>query len=619
MEQPRRSLILRTMRGLGRGVDLSRRLAVNLIFVLIVVLLVGLLLDRGPKVPKGAALVVAPAGAIVEQLSGDATQRALDRLGGRAVIETRLGDLLAGIRAAREDDRIAALVLDLSRVDRAGMSKLRDLGQAIAEFRASGKRVVATADFYSQTAFYLAAQADEIHLSPQGLVLLPGFGIYRPYYKAGLDLYEIDAHVFRVGEFKSAVEPYLRNDVSPEARESYLDVLGGLWGSYLEAVAAGRKTTPERLAATIDRVDELLATAGGDGARLSLESGLVDHLSNRDEVRARLIELVGEDEKEKSFRRIGLADYLAANGLDQRRKVKGEAVAVVVAAGTIRDGSHPSGTIGGDSTAALVRRAREKEKVKAIVLRVDSPGGSAFASEVVRRELALARAGGKPVVVSMGSVAASGGYWISTASDRIFADPTTITGSIGIFGVLPTFEKPLAKYLGVRVDGVGTTWLAGALRPDRALEPRLGAMIQSMIEHGYEDFLARVGEARHMERDAVDRLARGRIWTGAEAARLGLVDELGGFDAAVAAAGRLAGLGERPALQWIEQERGWRDRLAERLFRAAERFAPEAAAPPHRPLSAAGRLRAALAELEALAQLDDPRGLLAHCFCEIDG
>lgn len=619
MEPTRRSRIVRSARALARGVDLARRLTVNLIFLLLLALAAGLLLDSGPDVPKGAALVLAPAGAIVEQLSGDPTQRVLDRLAGRAVAEVRAGDLLAALRAARDDGRIAALLLDLSRLDRAGMSKLRDLASAIEEVRGAGKRVVATADSYGQAAYYLAAHADEIHLSPEGLVLLQGFGIYRPYFKEGLDKYEIEAHVFRVGEFKSAVEPYLRDDVSPEARESYLDVLGALWSSYLEGVAAARGTTPERIAETIDRMDERLAAAGGDSAKLALDAGLVDHLSHPDQLRARLVELVGEEEEGEGYRRIGLADYLEERGLDERPRVKGEAVGVVVAAGTILDGSQPAGAVGGDSTAELVRRAREDESVRAIVLRVDSPGGSAFASERIRRELAVAREQGKPVVVSMGSVAASGGYWIATASDRIFADPTTITGSIGIFGVIPTFQRPLARYLGVHVDGVGTTWLAGAARPDRALDPRLGAMIQRLIDRGYEDFLERVGEARGLERDDVDRIARGRIWTGAQAQRLGLVDELGGLEAAIAAAGRLAELGEDPSVTWIEAEEDFSDRLARRLFETAARFAPPPRVAPARPLAPAARVHALLRELEALAELDDPRGLLAHCFCEVDG
>ena len=611
-------LALRVVRSLWRVVDGARRFTVNLIFLLIVALVLAVLLDRGPRVPEKAALVVAPVGSLVEQLSGDATRRALGELTGDTVRETLLRDVVAGIRAARDDERIGALLLDLDELSGGGMSKLRDLKAALAEFRASGKKVVASADLYGQAAYYLAAQADEIHLSPQGLVLVQGFGIYQPYFKEGLDKFEIEAHVFRVGEFKSAVEPYLRDDLSPEARESYLDILGDLWGAWLEDVATARKTTPAALTALIDRLDEHLRAAGGDAARALLDAGLVDRLSNRDEVRARMIELVGEDEKSHDFHHISLADYLEARDLAEPARPKGDAVGVVLARGTILDGEQPAGKIGGDSTSALVRQAREDDAVKAIVLRVDSGGGSAFASELIRRELLLARQAGKPVVVSMGSVAASGGYWISTASDQIWADPTTITGSIGIFGVLPTFQKPLAKYLGVRVDGVGTTWLAGAYRPDRALDPRLGGMIQTLVDRGYEEFLARVGEARKMTRDQVDRIGRGRIWSGADAQRLGLVDQLGGLDPAIAAAGELAKLGKTPKVRWIEKERSWRQKLAQQLLEGAVAIAPARASLARSPLSASARLRATLAELEAMAELDDPQGLLAHCFCEVD-
>jgi protease-4 len=618
MESRRPSLAFRALRGFARAVDGARRFTVNLIFLLVVAFVAALLLERGPRVPARAALVLDPEGTIVEQLAGDPGQRALGELTGEPVRQTLLRDLLVAVRTAKDDAHIGALYLDLSDLDHAGMTKLADLGAALDDFRASHKRVVAAADSYSQAAYYLAARADEVHLAPLGLVLLDGFGIFRPYYKEGLDKFDIEAHVFRVGEYKSAVEPYLRSDLSPEARESYLDVLGRLWTSYLEGVARGRRTTPAKLTEIVDRLDDRLRAAGGDAARMALAAGLVDHLSTRDEVRARLIQLVGADDSGHDFHRIGYQDYLAARGLAEPLRPSGDAVGVVMAAGSILDGQQPAGTVGGDSTSALVRQAREDDHVKAVVLRVDSPGGSAFASELIRRELALTRQAGKPVVVSMGSVAASGGYWISTASDQIWADPATITGSIGIFGVFPTFQKTLEKYLGVRVDGVGTTWLSGAARVDRALDPRVAAVLQNLIDRGYEEFLARVGEARKMDRDAVDRIGRGRIWTGAEAKDLGLVDQLGGLDGAIAAAGKLAKLGEHPPVRFIEKERSWRDRLVQKLLEAAVRVAPTRASAPRGPLSAGARVRSALADLESLADLDDPQGLLAYCFCAVD-
>jgi protease-4 len=617
MDSSRPNLFFRIARGLWRGLDRFRRLTFNLLFLLVVVALVAAAFSGGgPEVPERAALVLAPRGQVVEQLSGDSLARLLGKLDGSAEEETLLSDLLDAIDAAREDDRIAALYVQTDEMTGIGPSKLQDLEKAIGEFKAAGKKVVASGDLFTNGTYHLAAQADEVHLNPMGMVLLDGYGLWRPYFRAGLDKYEVDVHVFRVGEFKSAVEPYLRDGISPEARESYLDVLGDLWGSYLGDVATARETSPEAIAATIDEIGDRLRAVGGDGARLALAAGRVDQLSNRDEVRARMIELVGEEEDGKGFSRIGVDDYLKASGLRGKKPAKGDAVGVVVAKGTILDGSRPPGEIGGDSTAALVRQAREDEEIKAVVLRVDSGGGSAFASEVIRRELELTRAAGKPVVVSMGSVAASGGYWIATSSDEIWASPDTITGSIGIFGMIPTFQKPLAKYLGVTVDGVGTTWLSGAVRPDRALDPRAGELVQLMIDRGYEEFLERVAKARDMSRDEVDRIARGRIWSGADAHRIGLVDQLGGLEEAIAAAAGRAGLEGEPKVRFLEPERTWKERLAEQLFRSAVSLVGETPRPP-RGLSPARPWRELERGLEPLLALDDPTGLLAHCLCEV--
>ncbi|HQP94385.1 MAG TPA: signal peptide peptidase SppA, partial [Thermoanaerobaculia bacterium] len=355
----------------------------------------------------------------------------------------------------------------------------------------------------------------------------------------------------------------------------------------------------------------------GDTAQMALALGLVDHLSTRDQVRERMIELVGKEKDGHGFSSIDMEDYLQATAAKRKQPEKGPAVGIVIAKGTISDGSRPPGEIGGDSTAALIRKARRNKAVKAVVLRVDSGGGSAFASEVIRRELELTRDAGKPVVVSMGSVAASGGYWIATSSDEIWASPDTITGSIGIFGILPTYQKPLAKYLGTTIDGVGTTWLSGALRPDRALDPRVGELMQQMIDRGYEEFLERVGKARDMTRDEVDRIARGRIWSGADAHRLGLVDQLGDLDDAIAAATAKAGLEEKPRLIYLEKERTWKQKLAEQLFVTASSFVGDAYQAP-RGLSPVRSLRQLERRFETLLTLDDPNGVIAHCLCEIE-
>ena len=603
-------------RKIWRGVDATRRGVLNLLFLAVVVGAVALAASGGkPKVPKRCALVIAPQGVIVEQLEGNAVDRLRGQLLGMPAAETLLKDLLDAMDAASKDARIQAVVLDLSGLESAGFTKLEDLKAALGRLRAAGKPVIAAADRYNQYGYYLAAHANEVWLNPMGMVLLEGFSRYARFYRDGLDRLGVQWHVFRVGEYKSAVEPFLRSNMSPEAKEANLSCLRDLWSSYLRDVAAARKVTPEQLQDLIDGYPEHLAAAGGDGAQLALTVGLVDRVEPRDALRQRLIELVGEDAKKHTYNQITMADYLKAVGGDRfGRKAKGDLVAVVVAKGAISDGSRPPGQIGGDSTAALIRQARHDKAVKAIVLRVDSPGGSGFASEVIRRELEVARAAGKVVVASMGSVAASGGYWIAMGADEVWASPNTITGSIGIFAMFPTVEKPLAKYLGVHVDGVGTTRLAGALRPDRALDPDVARAIQMMIDQGYRDFLSVVAANRKMTPEAVDRIGRGRVWSGVRAAQLGLVDHLGSLDDAVKAAAARAGLGERYAVRYIEKKLTFKEKLARNLLsRAAAVLAAEVtsstAAAPYLTLA-----RMAAREEAELAALAAQHGVLAYAW-----
>jgi protease-4 len=545
------------------------------------------MLARGdtPEVPKSAALVIAPRGRLVEQLAGDPLDRAMQKFTGQEVPETLWRDLDDAIRAAKDDDRIQALFLNLNQMTGAGLSKLQNLRAAIEEFKTSGKPVIAAADFYLRDSYYLASVADEIYLHNMGMVLLDGYGRFRTYYKEGIDRLELDWNVFKVGEYKSAVEPYLRNGMSEEARSANLEWMGDLWRSYLADVAEARDTTPETITSSIDRFVDLIEQAGGDTAEMALAAGLIDHASSRDGVRDRLIELVGEDEKTHSFHQIGHGSYLEALGDKARRyPAEGDAVAVVVAKGSILDGSQPPGASGGDSPAALIRDA-------------------------------------KKVVVSMGTVAASGGYWISTASDEIWANANTITGSIGIFGMLPTYQKPMQKYLGWRVDGVGTTWLSGAVRPDRELHPELGRAIQIMVEDGYRDFLSRVAEARSMSVEEVDRIARGRVWSGQDAHELGLVDKMGGLEDAIASAAELAELGDKYAVRYVEKEPSFSEKLARQLLTRVTGWID----PTEATLHGAGvpPIRQSLLDLvrretEMLASLNDPNGVYALCDCEVE-
>ena len=567
-----------------------------------------------------------PTGDIVEQLSRRSFDNAIEgALVGERANETLLKDLIDAIKAAKEDKRIGAIFLDVTRMGGAGMTKLEDLRAALAEFRKSGKKVVAYGEICLQGPYALATAADEVFLHPEGGVLLYGFGRWRTYYKDGLDRLGVDVHVFRVGEYKSYVEPFTRNGPSPEAREADLKWMSDLWSSWVADVAASRKLKPEDINGYIETMRDRLETAKGNLAKIALEAKLVDTIGYRDEVRKRMIELVGEDKKKKTFKQVSVADYLDAKGGDRfGKRGRGDAVAVVVAKGDILDGTQPPGTIGGDSTAALIRKARQDEKVKAIVLRVDSPGGGVLASEVIRRELALARTvDKKTVVVSMGSVAASGGYWISTASDEIWASPNTITGSIGIFGIFPTVDRPMAKYLGLRVDGVGTTRLSGALRPDRPLSPEVGRMIQLNIDRGYEDFLSRVAEARKMARDDVDRIARGRVWSGADAWQRKLVDKLGGLPEAIASAAKMAKLPEGKYRVWyVEKERSFREKLISDLLsgRAWLAHALGITLEEPEPPPSSSVIQAVvdqLGEARRLLAFNDPSSVYSYCACEV--
>ena len=564
------NLFMRILKRAWGFVDSTRKVVFNLFFLVIAIALIAAAFSSDkPKIAKTTALVIEPKGRLVEQLTAKSFDQLVDEARGQTNPETLLKDVIDAIDAAKDDDRVEVLALNLSSFGGAQLTKLQDVGKAITDFKTSGKKVVAMADFYAQDAYYIAAHADEIITHSMGGIMLEGFGRYRRYYKEGIDKFGIDVHVFKVGTFKSAVEPFLRDDMSEFAKEANSDWLGDLWQIYLKDVAAARGTTPQKVNEFAQEFARVMTQANGDSAKAALNSGFADKALTRVELRDYLIELVGEDEKNHSFNSVALNDYLKTIKGDRfGRQAKGDKVAVVVARGVILDGSHPAGTIGGDSTAALIRQARNDESVKAIVLRIDSGGGSAFASEVIRRETEKARAEGKPVIASMGSVAASGGLWISTSSDQVWAHPSTITGSIGIFGMFPTYQRPLAEHLGVRVDGVSTAPLAG-IRPDRALSDEVGGVIQGMIEQGYREFLQRVADARGMTTDAVNEVAQGRVWSGADAHGHGLVDSLGDLDDAIAAAAELAGLEDDYAVSYIEKEIGFKDKLIRDLMAEA--------------------------------------------------
>jgi protease-4 len=605
------------LRSLFRIVEMSARLVVSLaILALVFLLLLWSWPEDGPTVAESTALVIAPRGLLVEQETGYPAQRVLLELMGRPVDpETTMRPLLEAISRARDDERVKVLALDLNRLGGGGLSKLQDLKLAIEEFQESGKPVVAFSDMYFQSQYYLASLADEVFVHPMGMVLLQGYGTYRQYYREALDKIDARWNIFRVGRYKSAVEPYLLSGMSDDAREARSDWLGDLWNTYRNDVAAARELEPIAVESYVEEYHLRLEARSGDAAQLALDAGLVDNVAARDEVKARLVELAGEDDETGSYNRIGHLAYLSATEGESR---DGEGVVgVVIAKGPIVDGRQPPGSIGGDSTAALIRGLREDDDVKAVVLRVDSPGGSAFASEIIRREVELTREAGKPVVASMGSVAASGGYWISMSADQIWARESTITGSIGIYAMFPTFEKSFER-LGVRMDGVGTHPLAGASRVDRDLPEEAATALQLLMNKGYNDFITKAAEGRGMEVDEVDRLAQGRVWSGGDALDRGLVDAIGGLDEAIAAAAELAELEDDHRVRYVEEQPSRSEQLLSWFLLKARPLLGDGPLVRADPLSDNALVRGLRADLAALLTPGKPYQALAYCFCEYE-
>ncbi len=580
---------------LGRALTTTRVFVANLLFAVLVVAVIALLVSGGGRltVPDKAALVIAPEGTIVEQTTQSASFEAL--FGPNDVAgETRYQDLIDALDTAKSDNRIAVVVLDLEHLSGVSPAHLSGLGDAISEAKAAGKEIVAVGDSYTQAQYYLASFANTIYMHPMGQVLLTGFGAYQSYYKGLLDRLKVKVHVYRVGVYKAAVEPYTRADMSSEAREANRAMIDELWHDYIARVAANRKQTPDQVNDYVDHYEAILAAAHGDMGRAALDRGLVDALVSRDEMRKRLITKVGESEG--TFQQINFDDYIRATHLVQPPSLN--EIGVVVASGMILPGDQPRGTIGADSLCELIRNARLDAHIKAVVLRVDSPGGAAISSEVIRQEIEQLQAAGKPVVVSMAGVAASGGYWISATADEIWAAPTTVTGSIGIFGMVPTFEDSLAA-IGVARDGVGSTPLAGALDPFGGISKTMGRILQANVESGYTRFLDLVARGRGMTPEQVDEIGQGRVWTGRKAKELGLVDALGQLPDAIAAAAKRVGVTDYQ-VRFIQKPLSTREQLLQQIaggmsFTTAARWSDWTRA------------------LRDLARLDDPLHTYALC------
>ena len=604
--------------GIWRGLDGLRKVLHLILLIVIFGAIVWAASSSTSRVPDQAALVVRPEGRLVEQLSGDPVQRAIQNTQGQERPETLLWDLVDAIRGAAADKRIRVLVLDLDRMEGAGQPMLEELTRAIGNFRASGKLVIAYGTAFDQDQYYLAAQADKVYLDPSGYVMIEGYSRYPMYFKGLLQKLGVDINVFRVGTFKSAVEIFTRSDMSAADKQQSLAYLNTLWSSYQKAVVDARKLPSGAVESYVDSLPKTVAAANGDAAKVALQTGLVSELANRLQVQRKLIGLVGEDESTGSFNQISAEDY--ARIIDARKKLSdgsGSArIGVIVAAGEIQDGKAPPGTIGGDSLSRLIREARFDKDIKAVVLRVDSPGGSVTASEEIYQELQALRAAGKPLVVSMGDLAASGGYYISAPANQIWASPATLTGSIGIFAIIPTIDQTLGK-VGVSVDGVGTTPLAGALSYDRPLSTEVSGLLQSQVNRGYQEFLDRVASGRRQTPQQIDAIGQGRVWAGGDALRLGLVDHLGTLEEAVRSAAQLAKVTQYQ-VEFVQPHLSW----AEQLFQQTQARAAGAAvslfhvdAQSFGLAEVADRLDPMARDLEQLARFSAPGHLYSYCFC----
>jgi protease-4 len=611
-----RSAISRFFLGIWRLIDGARKLALNLVFLIIAYIVVIALIDTDEAftIKPDTALILQPYGDVVEQYSGTPLDYVLQQATETERSETRLRDLVEAVRRAANDEKIVRLVIDPTYLRRIGLASLLELEAAVAEFKASGKPVIAIADNLGQQQYFFAAMADEVWLNPKGMVWIDGFSAYRQFYREGLDKLEVEVNLFRVGKYKSAMEPWIRNDMSPEAKEANLFWIGSLWQQYLEAVSRQRGVPLENLSDAINHFADRLESVDGDFAQFALDLGLVDQLVSRPEANMVLASLGTAGEGSEGYRQLGVENYLALTEA-QNRPASSRKIVIVVAEGEIVRGTQPQGMVGAITLSRKLRSLAEDKDVEAVVLRINSPGGETFASEKIRREIQALKEMGKTVVVSMGDVAASGGYWIAMGVDEIWASPSTITGSIGVYGILPTFSRPLEK-LGIHTDGVGTTALAGKLRLDRPLDPDLRRIFQHAVERTYDDFIALVAESRQMSTEAVLEVAQGRVWTGSQAKQRGLIDQTGTLQQAVDAAARIAGLGSDYQAVYDEWE-----------LSAVETFLFEmmGSAMVHFDLGVSGLaglhstlLENIISDLKVLSRSNDGITIAAHCLCDVE-
>jgi protease IV len=597
------------------ALDGLRRTIHLFLMLLVLVVVLAVILARPTRLPEAFALVVSPEGMLVEQYSGDPVSRALEAARGIPRQQTLVSDLVEAIEEATGDGRVAVIHLELGALHSGSLDKLGRIAVALQRFSAAGKPVIASGADLGVPEYYLAAHADELYLDPLGFVLLQGYGFYRHYFKSAMESLSVDWYVVPAGEAKSFGDNFGRDSMSDAERENLLPIAEGLWAAWRDDVARVRGLEPELFDDYIERFLPRMRAAQGDTARVALDAGLIDGLRSVGEIEARLAEAGGRD-RHGNYVSVHAEDYLAAIRAKAPRRSTRDAppaVGLIIARGDILPGDQPPGTIGDESLRELLREAREHEAIRAVVLRVDSGGGSQFASEAIMRDIEEVRAAGKPVLVSMGGVAASGGYMLALPADEVWAHPTTVTGSIGVVAMIPNFGRLLQR-LGVTVDGVGTHRYSGEFRLDREFGTEAMQIIELLVEGSYERFLGQVAEARNMTAEEVLHVAEGRVWLGDTAFQTGLIDRLGTLDDALDSAADWAEIDDYEVIL-IEPSLRLSERIMVSLLEGATRLGFAGW-----PVSLLDRLpveiRTLFTELERLDGFADPRGLYFHCFCE---
>jgi len=607
-----RSFLVRFLLGTWHFVNGSRKVFLNLLFLLFLyVVFLAFQPPQAFRLKPDSTLVIRPYGNVVEQYTTTPLDRAIEDATGREPSETRLRDILEAIHRSAGDSDISQLVIDPNYLASIGLAALTDIGHALEAFRSTGKPVIALANSLAQNQYYLASLADEIWLNPNGVIWIDGYSSYRQFYREGLEKLAVEINLFRVGKYKSAMEPYIRDDMSEEAKEAGKFWLNNLWQQYIGAVAKNRGLIARSLQESIDDLPNQIEEMDGDFAQYAMKMGLVDRIMTAPQARQELARTGTPDQAGDGYRAVGMQEYLdlteSSNAYSTVKRV-----AVVIAEGEIVSGNHPAGRVGSLSTAEQLRRVTRDERVAAVVLRINSAGGDSYAAEALRLEIQQVRDAGKTVVISMGNVAASGGYWMAMAADEVWASPATITGSIGVYGILPTFGATLDK-IGVHTDGFGTTEMAGKLRLDMPLDPGVARVFQASTERIYQQFLKLVSQSRGKSVEEVDEIAQGRVWSGEQAAERGLIDKTGTFQDAIKASARIAGLGENYRIEWVEPEQSAVDRFVmDFMSSAVSKLNLSYSKPVSLPVS---WLQAMLDDLRFITDKQGKFTVAAHCLC----